>query len=259
MNEPDIQLIRQRLRSLFDCDDRPSVEKLRLVELMALMAAQPPLPDLLGFALEYENLKARFIRSIDSGDADLVEESFLEMYCHLHGHEAPYTRAERRRIDEVGGYWCHAGGLSPILKAGDWIGPETVSADYGAGNGLQTMLMMKMYPHRQAIQIEISTTMIEIGKRIQGWLGIEPDSVRWIADDIFKIQPMGMDFIYMYRPVKPEGAGRMFYEQFAVDLQNSDDKVVIFSIADCLKDFLSDDFKIFYTDGHLTCFKRDGR
>jgi hypothetical protein len=49
-------------------------------------------------------------------------------------------------MDRSGGYWCHAGGLSPVLKAGAFIEPDTVSADFGAGNGLQCLLMQKIHP-----------------------------------------------------------------------------------------------------------------
>jgi hypothetical protein len=30
---------------------------------------------------------------------------------------------------------------------------------------------------------------------------------------------------------------------------------VIFSVADSLRDFLSDRYEVFYGDGHLTCFR----
>jgi hypothetical protein len=33
--------------------------------------------------------------------------------------------------------------------------------------------------------------------------------------------------------------------------------VVVFSIADCLKEFLRPDIEIFYDDGHLTCFRSE--
>ena len=55
------------------------------------------------------------------GIREELEEAFLELYAHLHMNEAPYTTEERRQMDRAGGYWNHAGGLSPILKAGPWI------------------------------------------------------------------------------------------------------------------------------------------
>ena len=103
-----------------------------------------------------------------------MEEAFLTLYAHLHMHEARYTPDERGRMDEAGGYWAHAGGLSPILEAAPWIRPNTVSADLGAGNGLQGLLLQILYPHRKTIQIEISSNMVELGKQLQAWLGIPP-------------------------------------------------------------------------------------
>jgi hypothetical protein len=65
-----------------------------------------------------------------------------------------------------------------------------------------------------------------------------------------------MDFIYLYRPVRPStDRGRAFYENLAGLLDRARGQVVIFSIADCLKGFLSPRFEIFYDDGHLTCFR----
>jgi len=183
-----------------------------------------------------------------------MEEAFLNLYCHVHGHAAPYTLDERKRLERHGGYWCHAGGISPILKAGDHIEADTVSGDFGAGNGLQGLLLQKLYPHTSVIQIEISSRMVGWGKELQVWLGIEPHRVIWEVGDVLEYSPRGMDFIYIYRPVRPEGEGRRFYEKFAGELNHAAGKVVVFSVADCLKSFLSEEFKIFYGDGHLTCF-----
>jgi hypothetical protein len=159
-------------------------------------------------------------------------------------------------MDEAGGYWAHAGGLSPILKAAPWIGPDTVSADLGAGNGLQGLLFQYLYPHKRIVQIEISSRMVEIGKRLQAWLGIPNERVEWIVGDVCEQSLDGMDFIYLYRPVRPSTErGKAFYENLAERLERSRRQVVIFSIADCLEEFLSPRFEVFYNDGHLTCFR----
>ena len=63
---------------------------------------------------------------------------------------------------------------------------------------------------------------------------------------------------YLYRPLRPSGAGEDFYRSFAAQLGASGRPVVIFSIADCLRPHLSPDFEVFYCDGHLTCFRRAG-
>ena len=66
----------------------------------------------------------------------------------------------------------------------------------------------------------------------------------------------GIDFIYLYRPVRPAtDKGRAFYTRLAKTLDEAPGEVVVFSIADCLRDFLPPRFEMFYTDGHLTCFR----
>ncbi len=242
------------LARIFRDDDRPPVECDRLLILMNLFATLPPPPDPFGLCPDFAHLQRIFIKSLASAQADQVEEAFLNLYCHVHGHEAPYSASERQRMDELGGYWCHAGGLSPILKAGDHIGPDTVSADFGAGNGLQGLLLQKLYPHAKTIQIEISSRMVAWGRELQEWLGIAAGRVTWVVGDVLDHSPRDVDFVYLYRPVRPEGEGRRFYENFAAVLAQAPRKVVVFSVADCLRDFLPEEFSVFYHDGHLTCF-----
>ena len=256
MHSPNPKKPTENLRALFESDDRPKDEIRQMIRLMQLLADLPNPPDPFALFPDYDRLKRRFLEAAKDNDPDLAEERFLELYCHLHGAEAPYTETERRRVDETGGYWCHAGGLSPLLKAGPWIQEDTVSGDFGAGNGLQALLLQKLYPHAKTIQIEISSRMVQCGRHLQNWLGINDDRVEWIVGDVCDTRPDRMDFIYIYRPLKPVGEGIGFYERFAKTLSESNREVVIFSIADCLKDFLPPDFSIFYNDGHLTCFHR---
>jgi len=245
-----------RLQILLDGDGRTEAERALLARLMAEVTSLPDPPS--EYFPEFARLRETFLSAARRQDGERLEESFLELYCHLHMNEAPYTAAERRRVDETGGYWCHAGGLSPILKAGPWIGPETVSADLGAGNGLQGLLLQLLYPHAMTIQVEISREMVAIGRRLQSWLGIPEDRVEWVVDDVSNVFLDGVDFLYLYRPVRPEGEGRRFYENLAARLEASPKRVVIFSIADCLRSFLSERFEVFYGDGHLTCLKGPG-
>jgi len=246
------------LTRIFTNDDRPLPERERLLTLMDLFATLPPPPDPFGLYPAFADLQRRFVDAVATRDPDTVEETFLTLYCHVHGHEAPYAKAERKRMDETGGYWCHAGGVSPLIKAGDHIGPDTISADFGAGNGLQGLLLQKLYPHALTRQIEISSRMVESGRQLQAWLGIDAERVEWIAGDVLDQSPQGIDFIYLYRPVRPEGEGRRFYERFAAELTAQGREVVIFSIADCLREFLGPEFEIFYRDGRLTCFRYPG-
>lgn len=174
-------------------------------------------------------------------------------------HEARYTPEERELMDLAGGYWSHAGGLSPVLKAAPWISPATVSADLGAGNGLQGLLFQYLYPHQLTIQYEISSDMVNLGQNLQDWLGIPEERVEWVVGDVCDQVFEDIDFYYLYRPVRPTtDRGEAFYENLAEMLDWGEKPVIIFSIADCLKPFLSRRFKVFYTDGHLTCFRSAG-
>ncbi len=222
---------------------------------MNLFAGLPPPPDPFGLFPQYEKLKDAFLQSANGDNGDRLEETFLNLYCHLHGYEAPYTVAERQRVDETGGYWCHAGGISPILKAAPYIQPETVSGDFGAGNGLQGLLLQKLYPHQRCVQVEISHQMVEAGKHLQEWLGIDQDRVQWQVADVMESSGKGMNFVYLYRPVRPEGRGVQFYRNLSRDLESTPGPVVVFSIADCLRSYLSARFQVIYSDGHLTCYR----
>jgi hypothetical protein len=230
-------------------------EATRFARLVGLFLELPDPPDSDHLFPQHARLRERLADTVENGDTDEVEERFLELYTHLHMNQAPYSNQERSRMDAAGGYWNHAGGLSPILKAEPWIRPDTVSADFGAGNGLQGLLLQVLYPHAKIVQIEISARMAEIGDALRAWIGVPSDRVEWITDDVLNITAAGYDFIYLYRPVRPEGLGRDFYTRFAHEVESEETPPIIFSIADCLRDVLSDRYEIFYGDGHLTCFK----
>ena len=250
--------LEERIETLVRSLEFAEEERRHVVRLMVLFAELPAPPDPGGHFSQYEAYKETFLESIDGQDADALEEAFLTLYAHLHMHEARYTPEERELMDMAGGYWAHAGGLSPILKAGHWISPATVSADLGAGNGLQGLLFQYLYPHQLTMQYEISSDMVSLGKRLQEWLGISEDRVEWVVGDVCDQVFEDIDFYYLYRPVRPSTErGEAFYENLAEMLDWGEQPVVIFSIADCLKQFLSRRFKVFYTDGHLTCFRSE--
>lgn len=233
----------------------PAAEAERLATLIRLFLALPDPPDPAGVFPRWRELRDALGEAVEAGDPDAVEERFLELYAHLHMHEAVYSADERARMDAAGGYWNHAGGLSPVLKAGPHLAPDTVSADFGAGNGLQGLLLQHLYPHARTVQIEIAGRMAEIGEGLREWLDIPLDRIDWRVADVLEMPASGYGFIYLYRPVRPEGRGRAFYERFAREVEAEDRPPVIFSIADCLRDFLSDRYEVFYRDGHLTCFR----
>lgn len=256
MTDHGVSLDLEHVSILLSDDGRATIERQRLIVLMDLLATLPAPPDAAELFPQFSALRDRFLAASRGNDGELLEERFLEFYAHLHMHDAPYTVAERQRVNATGGYWSHAGGLSPILKAGSWIHPETVSVDIGAGNGLQALLMQKMYPHSRCCQIEISSVMVDIGRRLQEWLGIPETRVEWRADDVLETELGGWNFVYLYRPVRPQGPGEGFYRRLANTLENEPTEVVIFSIADCLGEFLPKTFDRFYTDGHLTCYRK---
>ena len=220
--------------------------------LLSFFAEAPAPPDPAGLYPRFAEFQAALRGAIATGDDLAIEESLLAVYCHVHGHEAPYTAEERRRVDETGGYWCHAGGLSPILEAGPWLGPESVSMDLGAGNGLQGLLLQRLHPHRLTIQVEISSRMVEAGRALVAWAGVPANRVEWRADDVMETSVRGVDFLYLYRPVRPVGPGRAFYERIAAELVAAERPVTVFSVADCLREFLPAGAARVESDGHLT-------
>jgi hypothetical protein len=244
-------LSQRRLATAFEASGWAREEARRLTVLIDLFLRLPEPP---GFP-DFSRLRDRLGRAVEEDDPEDIEPSLLELYAHLHMNEAPYSRSERRRMDAAGGYWNHAGGLSPILKAAPWIDGDTLSADFGAGNGLQGLLLQVLYPHARTVQIEISAHMKDIGEALGEWLGVPPHRVEWVIEDVSNVPATGYGFIYLYRPVRPEGPGREFYTRFAREVEAETEPPIIFSIADCLRDFLSDRYEVFYGDGHLTCFR----
>ena len=156
------------LADRFALSDWEAGESARLAGLIVLFLELPDPPDPDGFIPEYARLRDRLATAVDGGDADEIEERFLDLYTHLHMNQAPYNNQERSRMDAAGGYWNHAGGLSPILKAETWISPDTVSADFGAGNGFQGLLLCRCSTLiAKTVQIEISARMTEIGEGLR--------------------------------------------------------------------------------------------
>jgi SAM-dependent methyltransferase len=223
--------------------------------LVRLLAGLPPPPDPVGLYPEWARLQGGLRAAMDGNDAEALEEAFLALYAHLHSHAAPYTREEREAVDAAGGYWAHAGGISPVLKAPDFLAPGCVSADLGAGTGLQLLLLQKLAPHRKSVQVEVSSRLVEAGRALQRWLGVPEDRVEWRRGDLTRLPFPNCDFLYLYRPVRPDGAGRVFYERLAERLVAGGHPVVVFSVADCLGQFLGPTFERFYFDGHLACFR----
>jgi len=197
------------------------------------------------------------VSALEERDPSSTESALLHLYSQLHGAGSRYSSSERTLLTKRKGYACYPGGLSPLLKAVQFIRPETIVADLGAGNGLQGLLLQCMCPHRKTIQIEISSELIRVGRIFQQALGINADRVEWIHDDIIHASIEEADFIYLYLPAKPLDGGTVVYEAITRKLSSTKKPLVIFSVADCLAKFLDKQFSVFYSDGHLTCFTKE--
>jgi len=219
-----------------------------LLKLALDSAVQAELPDIDQYA-------KNFMTEREKGDPTSQEYALLYLYANLHSAGTKYSPSEYELFKKRNAYSCHPGGLSPLILAEQFIKPESVSADLGAGNGLQGLLLQCIYPHSKTFQIEISTELIRVGKIFQKILGISDDCIEWVHDDIVNVSLKNVDFIYLYRPVRPLEGGKDVYHVIADKLSAINKPFVVFSVADCLAEFLDKRFSVFYSDGHLTCYE----
>jgi hypothetical protein len=197
-----------------------------------------------------------FIEAAEMGDTSALEAATIKLYLALHSAGYAYSSYERDLLTLKNGYSCISGGLSPLMLAGKYIRLGSVVADLGAGNGLQGLLLQRLYPHKKTLQIELSSEMVRMGRIFQGALGIGDDRMEWINADIADVSLESVDFVYLYRPARPSDSGSGLYRAIALKLAANRKPVVIFSVADCLSGFLDKSFSVSYTDGHLTCFSK---
>ena len=198
-----------------------------------------------------------FMAAMEKDDPSALEYALNRLYIQLHIAGSKYSPSERKLLSIRNGYSCYPGGLSPLIMAEPFIKSESIVVDLGAGNGLQGLLLQRVYPHQKTLQIELSSEMIRVGRIFQQALGISDDRVEWINDDIANISIEDVDFVYIYRPARPFGSGRELYQAIARKLAQVRKPLIVFSVADCLAKFLDKRFSIFYTDGHLTCFFKE--
>jgi hypothetical protein len=248
MNRPRSQL--------FCFDGHTAADAARLADLVGCFVCRATPPPPASAYPRYDELRGRLETAAGGDDGERLEEALLELYAHVHGFSAPYTCEERRRVDETGGYWCHAGGLSPVLRAADLLQPDAVSLDLGAGNGLQLLLAQLLRPHRLAIQIEISSVMVEQGRELQAWLEIDEARVAWRVEDVMEASVRGANLVYMYRPLHASGPGVSFYDRLAREMVAATELDHVLSIADAMGARLEPHFRVAHTDGHLTHFER---
>jgi len=223
----------------------------RLGALFDRLAARPGIDEVVP---SFSRFHGELLAARAGGDRERIEIALSRVYCVVHGSGGAYAPGERREFERLGGYWCHAGGIEPLHLAAPFIEPGSRLADYGAGNGLQGLLLQHLYPHRLTTLIELGGPMIEQGRRLQSLLEIPEERVRWVHASIVDVPPRDFDVIYLYRPLRPEGAGRAFYEMFSREVARAGHPVTIVSVADCLKDFLPAGFRVVHDDGQVAIF-----
>lgn len=188
-------------------------------------------------------------------DPEERETALLELYLCLHAAGWTYSVGEQAALERWVGVECLPGGMMPLLLAAHLIGPDSVCADLGAGNGLQGLLLQMLQPHRRTVQVELAGALIAAGKRYQETLGIAAERMDWRQQDLAEADLTGIDLIYLYRPARPMGRGRDLYQAVADNLAACPQPVTIVSLADCLGRFLSSRFVPFYQNEFVDVFR----
>ncbi len=189
------------------------------------------------------------------GDPEEREAALLELYLCLHAVGWTYSAGEQIALDHWVGVECLPGGMMPLLLAAHLIGPDSVCADLGAGNGLQGLLLQMLQPHRRTVQVELAGELIAAGRRYQQALGIAAGRMDWRQQDLAEADLTGIDLIYLYRPARPMGRGRDLYQAVADNLAACPQPVTIVSLADCLGRFLSSRFAPVYQNEFVDIFR----
>ncbi len=220
-----------------------------LIELAENENIQVLLPDI-------EQHSNKLKQALAGNDVNQIDFAVAHLYSHLHGIGSKYSSTERNLLDDRNAYSNYPGGLQPIVMAEPYIQKDSVTADLGSGNGLQALLLQRLYPHKKTFQVELSSDLIETGKILQEALGLNDRDIVWINDDILNFPLDELDFLYLFRPSRPFGDGVKTYHILRDKLKAHSKALTVFSIADCLADFVDDRFSTFYDDGHLTCFQK---
>jgi len=228
----------------------PAVTK--IAEALDTLASHPSIAERSTQAREAHE---QYLTVLASDDVSEKETALLELYLRLHALGWSYSDDEEQELTRAMGNRNIPGGLAPLVMAGEFIMPESVSVDLGAGNGLQGLLMQYLYPHRKTIQIELSSSLIKTGRGFQKILGIPDDRVAWLKTDIRDADISGADFVYLYRPVRPYGEGNDLYRSIAEKLSAITKPVVVISVADCLGRFLDGKFLTLFHNEHISVFR----
>ncbi|MFP4649929.1 MAG: hypothetical protein ACLFML_03215, partial [Desulfobacterales bacterium] len=191
----------------------------------------------------------------EAGDPSVRENALIALYNSLHSAGAVYRKHEEETLNSWNGLGCIPGGLLPLFVASHLIGPESVTADLGAGNGLQGLLIQALCPHRQTFLVEISESLVETGRLYQQALGFPPDRILWENGDIADTDLREVDLVYLYRPIRPQGGGNLLYKAVAAKLAENNRSVTVVSMADCLGRFLDERFKNIYSNEFLEIYR----
>ena len=189
-----------------------------------------------------------------TGNTDKREDELLDLYLLLHGAGSEYEPEEMNSFRASQGIACLPGGILPLILCSWFINPWSTVSDLGCGNGLQGLLLQVLFPHRKTVQVELSGNLISTGKLYQHILGLDSEEISWFHKDIADMDLSDIDLIYMYRPVRPSGAGAEVYRKIAEQLSRLPHTVTIISMADCLNAFLGNEFSICYRNDFLTIF-----
>ncbi|MBS3755607.1 MAG: hypothetical protein KGY56_07905 [Desulfobacterales bacterium] len=190
-----------------------------------------------------------------SGDNSDRETVLINLYLCLHAAGAAYQQEESDTLAAWSGLDCLPGGMLPLMLARHLIGPDSVTADLGAGNGLQGLLLQRLCPHHKTRLLEISGRLIEMGRLYQQALNMDPQQVAWEHADVAQANFAGVELIYLYRPTRPGDNGNAFYRAVAEKLAAHDRPLTIVSMADCLAPFLDDRFENVYANEFLRIFR----
>jgi hypothetical protein len=240
------------LSNNFFSEKKAALVEQALIELSASEAVRAEVPGI-------ERHMRGYLSAKEGGSVLERECALIELYTRLHAAGSRYSPKEQAILERRRGISCHPGGLAPLVMAALFLGPGSVVADLGAGNGLQGLLLQRISPHLRTMQVELSAEMIRVGRVFQQALGIGEDRVQWVHGDIADVSLEAADFIYLYRPARPHEGGNELYRKIALKLASLGKPLVILSVADCLFRFLDEDFSMLYENEHLACLIKRAR
>ncbi|MGM0418988.1 MAG: hypothetical protein ACQEQS_09715 [Thermodesulfobacteriota bacterium] len=199
-------------------------------------------------------LKNQLLYARKNNETDKRESLLIELYLALHRSGAGYSRSEDKVLENKKGLKWLPGGLMPLVFASFIIKPEDVFIDLGCGNGLQGTLLKAVAPHRKTRQVELSKKYLETGKIFVEALGLDQSGFSFENNDIGAADISDADFIYMYRPARPMGEGKLFYENLAEKFLSIKKNFYLLSVADCFEPFIRSKYIKIYSNDFLSIF-----